>query len=123
MKILVPTAGPEPAKMNALRIVKIAKKFNAEIIVVHIKDQGETMGEETALDIFSKVAKKEKVPHVVVPTVGEISSTIIDQAKAHKADMIIMGATEGRGVASWIVDKIMANSDAPVLILPWTKLE
>ncbi|MBN1389995.1 MAG: universal stress protein [Candidatus Thermoplasmatota archaeon] len=123
MKILVPTAGPEPAKANALRIVRIAKKFNAEIIVVNIRDQGEDWGGDRALEIFSKVAKEEKVQNKVVPVVGEISSSIIEQARSNEADLIIMGATEGRGVASWVVDRIMMNTDAPVLILPWTKLD
>jgi nucleotide-binding universal stress UspA family protein len=123
MKILVPTAGPEPARMNALRIVKIAKSFNAEIVVVHIRDQGESREGDMALEIFSKVATEEKLPHKLIPAIGEISSTIIGQAKFHEVDLIIMGATEGRGVAGWIVDRIMANTDAPVLILPWTKVD
>lgn len=123
MKILVPTAGPEPARMNALRIVRIAKRFNAEIIVVHIRDQGESREGDIALEIFSKVATEEKVNHKLIPAIGEISSTIIGQAKFHEVDLIIMGATEGRGVAGWIMDRIMSNTDAPVLILPWSKVD
>lgn len=109
--------------MNAFRIVRIAKKFDASIVVVHIRDQGETREGDVALEIFSKIADEEGVRYKLVPAVGEISSTIIGQAKFHEVDLIIMGATEGRGVASWIVDRIMSNLDVPVLILPWTKLE
>jgi nucleotide-binding universal stress UspA family protein len=121
VKILVPTAGPEPARRNADRIVNIAKNFNAELIIVHIRDQGEERGEgDQAFDIFSKAAISKGVQHKMVPAIGEISSTIIGQAKFHDADIILMGATEGRGVAGWIMDRIMSSVDIPVLILPWT---
>lgn len=123
MKILIPTAGPEPANINALRIIKIAKKFNASVVVVHIRDQGESREGDAALEIFSKIAEDESVKYTLIPAIGEISSTIIGQAKFHEVDAIIMGATEGRGVAGWIVDRIMSNLDIPVLILPWTKKE
>jgi nucleotide-binding universal stress UspA family protein len=123
VRILVPTAGPEPARLNAVRITRIAKKFDAEIVVVHIRDQGESREGDLALEIFSKVATEEKVKHKLIPAIGEISSTIIGQAKFNEVDMIIMGATEGRGVAGWIVDRIMSNVDVPVLILPWSKVE
>ena len=120
-KILVPTAGPEPARKNAKEIVKFAKKFDSEIIVVHIRDQGESREGDMALDIFDKIAREEGVEHQLVPAIGEISSTIIGQAKYHDVDLIIMGATEGRGVAGWIMDRIMSNVEMPVLILPWSK--
>ncbi len=121
VKILVPTAGPEPARRNAKRIINIARNFNARLIVVHIRDQGEARGEgDQALDIFSRLAIEAGVDHELVPAIGEISSTIIGQAKFHEVDLIIMGATEGRGVAGWIMDRIMSNVDIPVLILPWT---
>jgi nucleotide-binding universal stress UspA family protein len=101
--------------------VKIAKNFSAKLIVVHIRDQGEARGEgDQALDIFSRLAIDNGVEHELVPAIGEISSTIIGQAKFHEADLIIMGATEGRGVAGWIMDRIMSNVDIPVLILPWS---
>jgi len=121
VSILVPTAGPVPAKMNAERIVDIAKRFDARVVVVHISDQGEsTEGGELALEHFGKAAKKAGVDLETVQVVGEISSMIIEQAKYHEADLILMGATEGRGVARWIMDKVMSNVDTPILILPWT---
>lgn len=123
MKFLIPTAGPEPAKINALRIVRIAKKFNASIIVVHIRDPGEAREGDIALEIFSKIAEDEGVEYKLIPAVGEVSSTIIGQAKFHDVDIILMGATEGRGVAGWIVDRLMSNLEIPVLILPWTLKE
>ena len=72
-----------------------------------------------ALDIFDKLCIEYNVKHKLVPAIGEISSTIIGQAKFHEADLIVLGATEGRGVANWVMDRIMSNINIPVLILPW----
>ncbi|MDG6224399.1 MAG: universal stress protein [Candidatus Thermoplasmatota archaeon] len=121
--ILVPSSGAYAARANAKNIMKLAKKFEARIVVVHIRDQGESREGDLALEIFDKIAREEKVEHTLVPAVGEISSTIIGQAKYHGADIIVMGATEGRGVAGWILDRILMNTDVPVLILPWLNRE
>ena len=121
--ILVPTSGAYAAKANARNIMKLARRFDARIVVVHIRDQGESREGDLALDIFDKIARQEGVEHSLVPAVGEISSTIIGQAKFHEADIIVMGATEGRGVAGWILDRILMNTDIPVLILPWLSRE
>jgi nucleotide-binding universal stress UspA family protein len=121
--ILIPTSGPVPARANAQAIMKLAKRFSARIVIVHIRDQGESRDGDAALDIFDKVAREHGIEHVLVPAIGEISSTIIGQAKYHDADLIVMGATEGRGVAGWIVDRILTNTEIPVLILPWIKSE
>lgn len=121
--ILVPTSGAYAAKANARNIMKLARRFDARIVVVHIRDQGESREGDLALDIFDKIARQEGVEHTLVPAVGEISSTIIGQAKFHEADIIVMGATEGRGVAGWILDRILMNTDIPVLILPWLSRE
>jgi len=118
-RILVPTAGPEPARRNANTIIRIAKRFDAELIIVHIRDQGESREGDLALDIFDKISIENDVKHKLVPAIGEISSTIIGQAKYHDVDLIILGATEGRGVAGWVMDRIMSNIDVPVLIIPW----
>jgi nucleotide-binding universal stress UspA family protein len=122
--ILVPTSGSVPARANARAIMNLAIHFSARIVIVHIRDQGEsTRDGDEALDIFDKVAREQNVEHVLVPAVGEISSTIIGQAKYHGADLIVMGATEGHGVANWIVDRILTNTEIPVLILPWIRGE
>ena len=119
VKILVPTSGPEPAKKSGKKIMKLAKKFDAELVIVHIRDQGESREGDMALDIFDKLCIEYNVKHKLVPAIGEISSTIIGQAKFHEVDIIILGATEGRGVANWVMDRIMSNINIPVLILPW----
>ncbi len=57
MKLLVPTAGPEPAKERAEYISRLACSLEAEMVVLHIvKNNNEEAGEEAfkIFKIFSK---------------------------------------------------------------------
>jgi nucleotide-binding universal stress UspA family protein len=59
------------------------------------------------------------MPIRLKPAIGEISQTIIEIAKFEEVNLIVMGATEGRNVAAWIIDKIKNQTDIPVVIIPW----
>ena len=109
LKIMVPTSGPVPAQENAEYVLKIAKRLNAEVIVVHIRDKGESREGDLALSIYDKFSKNVGVNVRLVPAIGEVSQTIIEMAKFEDVDLIIMGATEGRNVAGWIIDKISSQ--------------
>jgi nucleotide-binding universal stress UspA family protein len=119
LKIMVPTSGAVPAQENAEYVLKIAKKMNATVLVVHIRDKGESREGDLALDIYDKIAKDVGVNVRLIPAIGEVSQTIIELAKFEDVDLIIMGATEGRNVAGWIIDKIINKTDIPVVIIPW----
>lgn len=119
LKIMVPTSGPVPAKENAEYILKIAKKLKAEVLVVHIRDKGESREGDLALDIYDKISKEVGAKVRLIPAIGEVSQTIIEMAKFEDVDLIILGATEGRNVAGWIIDKIINKTDIPVVIIPW----
>jgi nucleotide-binding universal stress UspA family protein len=71
------------------------------------------------LDIYDKYSKELGVKVRLKPAIGEVSQTIIEIARFEEVDLIIMGATEGRNVASWIIDKIIKKTDIPVVIIPW----
>lgn len=119
-KMMVPTAGPFPAKQNARYILGMAKRLRADVLVIHIRDKGESReGGDAALDIFHRTAEDMGMTVETVPAMGEIAQTIIELAKFHEVDVIVMGATKGRAVASWIIDKILANTDIPVVVIPW----
>ena len=119
LKIMVPTSGPVPAQENAEYILNIAKKLHANVIIVHIRDKGESREGDLALDIYDKYSKQLDVPVRLIPAIGEVSQTIIEIAKFEDVDLIIMGATEGRNVATWIIDKIINKTDIPVVLIPW----
>jgi nucleotide-binding universal stress UspA family protein len=119
LKLMVLTSGPVPAEQNARYILKMARNLRAEVLVVHVRDKGESREGDLALDIFDKVGKELGVKVTLKPAIGEISQTIIEIAKFEEINMIVMGATEGRNVATWIIDKITANTDIPVVLIPW----
>ena len=118
--MMVPTAGPFPAKQNARYILGMAKRLRAQVLVVHIRDKGESReGGDVALDIFNRTAEDMGITIETIPAMGEIAQTIIELAKFHDVDVIVLGATKGRAVASWVIDKILANTDISVVVIPW----
>jgi nucleotide-binding universal stress UspA family protein len=119
LKIMVTTSGAVPALENAEYILNIVKKLHAEALIVHIRDKGESREGDLALDIFDRISKEVDVRIRLKPAIGEVSQTIIEIAKFEDIDLIIMGATEGRNVATWIIDKIIKKTDIPVVIIPW----
>jgi nucleotide-binding universal stress UspA family protein len=119
LKIMVPTSGPVPAEQNARYILKMARNLHAEVLVVHVRDEGEDREGDLALDIFDKVSKEIGVKVELKPAIGEASRTLIEIAKLEEVDLIVMGATKGRNVATWMIDKIKEETDIPVVIIPW----
>jgi nucleotide-binding universal stress UspA family protein len=119
-KMMVPTAGPFSAHRNARYIMKMAQKLRADVIVVHIRDKGESrVGGDEALDIFNEEARMLGLTIEKIPALGEISQTIIELARFHEVDLIVMGATQGRSVSRWIIDTIINKTDIPVVLIPW----
>jgi nucleotide-binding universal stress UspA family protein len=119
MKILVPTAGPVPAAEKANYIVEIANKLKADIIVLHILDLAEESEGQKALAIFEDLAGEAGVKVKTILKEGNVVPTIVDTAEDEKANLIIMGATEGRIVADWIVTDVLEKSNVPVVIIPY----
>lgn len=120
MKLLVPTAGPEPARERADYILNIAKNFGATLDVLHIAEEGEdqTTGKE-ALKIFEDTGKKHDVQVTTHLKEGNVVKTISEFAESQKVDLIVMGASEGRIVAQWIVTDVIERSKIPVVIIPY----
>ena len=118
MKILVPTSGVVPAKENADYILDIAKRLNAEVSVIHILDLGEEARGEEALSVFSELGDKKGVNVTTNLKEGNVVPTIVDFAETEEAGLIVMGATEGRIVAEWIVTDVIDKTKIPVVIIP-----
>ena len=120
MKFLVPTAGPEPAKERADYILTIAKNFGAELAVLHIAEEGENQetGKE-ALKIFEEAGTKADIQVKTHFKEGNVVKTLSEFAESENVDMIIMGASEGRIVAQWIVTDVIERTKIPVVIIPY----
>ena len=119
MKILVPTAGPVPAAEKANYIMEIAKKLNAEVTVLHILDLAETSDGEKAMKIFEDLGAEFGVNVKTMMKEGNVVPSIVDTAEDEKVNLIIMGASEGRIVADWIVTQVLEKSNVPVVIVPY----
>jgi nucleotide-binding universal stress UspA family protein len=118
MKILIPTAGPEPAREKAEYVAKLASSLEAEMIVLHIvQNNNEKPGKE-AFKIFENQCKKDKIKLKTVIKDGEVVPAISKVADEEKADLIVMGASEGRVVEKWLAADILERTKVPVVIIP-----
>ncbi|UCH88551.1 MAG: universal stress protein [Thermoplasmata archaeon] len=118
MKILVPTSGIVPAQEKAEYILDIAKRLKADVTVIHILDLGEGSEGEEALTFFSELGAKKDVKVTTYLKEGNVVPTIVDFAESENASMIVMGASEGRIVAEWIVTDVIDKTKIPVVIIP-----
>jgi nucleotide-binding universal stress UspA family protein len=118
MRLLVPTAGPIPAREKAEYVSKLACSLEAELIVLHIaKNDDETLGQE-AFKIFENQCNKENIQLKTIIEHGEIVPTISKIAESENADLIVMGASEEKIVAKWLAADIMERSKVPIVIIP-----
>lgn len=119
MKILVPTAGPVPAKEKADYIVNIAKGLRAELMVMHIlKEEEPAKSAEEAFDPFFRAGQKAQVNMTKLLKKGDVVYSIVECAEKESADLIIMGASPGKVVAEWISADVMNKTRIPVVVIP-----
>jgi nucleotide-binding universal stress UspA family protein len=118
MKLLIPTAGPVPAKEKAEYVSKLACSLDAELLILHIvQNDDETPGLE-AFKIFEKQCKKDDIDFKTKIEHGEIVHTISKVAEKEEVDLIVMGASAGNIVGKWLVADIMERSKVPIVIIP-----
>lgn len=118
MKLLIPTAGPVPAREKAEYVSKLACSLEAELLVLHIvQNNDETPGLE-AFKIFNNQCNKDSVKLNTIIESGEIVPTISKVAESENVDLIVMGASEGKIVAKWLAADIMERSKIPIVIIP-----
>jgi len=119
VKILVPTAGPLPAKENAEYIANIAKRLGAELTALHVlKEEEQAEKGEEALNLFSEAGQNVQVNVTKILKKGEIVSIIIEAAEEESADLIVMGASRGKVLAEWLSADVMTKTTIPVVVIP-----
>jgi len=123
VKIIVPSTGPAPDQRTADYVINIAKRLNAQLIVLLILSEKETEAEgEQSLRLFVENGKREKVPIKIIITGGDIASVIIETAQEKSVDLIILGVSRGEIVAEWMNAKASKRTDIPVLLIPkWVR--
>jgi len=119
MKIIVPTAGSGVDQRTADYVINIAKRLNAELVVLSVlsENEKEAVGEQS-LGLFIENGKEKKVPVIGILGRGDIASVIIEVAEENSVDLIILGVSRGEIVAEWLNSKAMEKTDIPVLIIP-----
>jgi len=119
MKIIVPTAGSGVDQRTADYVINIAKRLNAELVVLRVlsENEKEAVGEQS-LGLFIENGKEKKVPVIGILGRGDIASVIIEVAEENSVDLIILGVSRGEIVAEWLNSKAMEKTDIPVLIIP-----
>ena len=123
MKIIIPSAGPVPDQRTADYVINIAKRLNAQLVVLRILSEKETEAEgEQSLRLFVENGKEEKVPVNGILRRGNIVSVIIETAQEKSVDLIILGVSRGEIVAEWLNAKAIERTDIPVLLIPkWVR--
>ena len=123
MKIIVPCAGSVPDQRTADYVINIAKRLNAQLVVLRILSEKETEVEgEQSLRLFVENGKRKKVPVNINLMQGDIVSVIIETAQEKSVDLIILGVSRGEIVAEWMNAKAMERTDIPVLLIPkWVR--
>lgn len=137
-KILVPTDGSEPSMRAAEFAIKLAKKFNAEIITVYVIDRlimeevskvhekQELEDEikrkaERSLNYVVKSAEIEGLKASPILLEGQPYDQIIRQAETSGVDIIVMGTTGRRGMERILIgsvaERVIEYAPCPVLVV------
>lgn len=140
-KILVPTDFSEQAE-NALKVAAhLAKKYNAEIYLLHMielpTDMSNPVGETRTQDLpealfFMKLAKKKFTEVLSAPYLtglkvhdtvefNQAFDGIMDTSKKHGCDFIVMGSQGATGFKEMFIgsntEKVVRTSEIPVLVI------
>lgn len=137
-KILVPTDGSEPSMRAAEFAIKLAKKFNSEIITVYVIDRlimeevskvhekQELEDEikrkaERSLNYVVKSAEIEGLKATPILLEGQPYDQIIRQAEISSVDIIVMGTTGRRGMERILIgsvaERVIEYAPCPVLVV------
>ena len=119
MRILIPTAGEEAASEIAEYVMEVAKRMAADVTVLHILRDGETVedGIQSCL-VFSNAANDVGVKISSRTGSGDVVKSILKVASEEQTDLILMGASRGSLVENWLSADVMGKGNVPVLVVP-----
>jgi nucleotide-binding universal stress UspA family protein len=138
-KILVPLDGSELAKKALDHAEKLAKTFDAEIILFQVvpfmpiygspelvtplivDEKQKEAAEKYLADLAEDIKKRGLKVSTMVKTGQQVAVEIIDFAKETRADLIVM-CTHGRsGITRWVLGsvahKVLTRAETPILLI------
>jgi nucleotide-binding universal stress UspA family protein len=139
-KILVPLDGSELARKALDHAEKLAKTFNAEIILFQVvpflpiygspelvtplivDEKQRESAEKYLINLAEELKKRGLKVTAMVRTGQQVAVEIIDFAKETGVDLIVM-CTHGRsGITRWVLGsvthKVLTRTETPILLLP-----
>ena len=123
-KILVPTSGYLAAKERGDYIVDVAKRFGADILVVHVRDPKYLIATSkesegwAALKFFEDKGKEMGVSVESFYESGDLVEVLKGFAVEKQVDLILVGASANRLIAEWVTFELMCDCDIPILVVP-----
>ena len=137
-KILIATDGSIPSTRAAEFAVKIAKKFDSEIIAIYVIDrvildeiskihERHELEEEIrkkaerCLNYIVGLAEREGLKATSIIVEGQPHDQIVRHAESMKVDMIVMGSRGRRGMDRILIgsvaERVIEYAPCPVLVL------
>lgn len=145
-RILIPTDFSEHSEKAALLAIDMAKRYQAEVRVLHIIDvQPITMygavpvwsveeiepqllevAKKSMVDLVEKLQRelgnKQKITSNVISTTSSVAQAVCDDAKENHMDAIII-ATHGRTglnrlLIGSVAEQVVRHADCPVVVVP-----
>ena len=137
-KIIIPVDFSEHSEYALKTAAKLAKKHNAELLVLHMLEMSDIMLSasdglqnqkaafflQVAEQKFEEFLKKEYLKDVKVTSIikhFKVFSEVNDVALKHDADLIVMGSHGSSGIAEFFVgsntERVVRNANIPVLVV------
>lgn len=137
-RILVCTDGSRASLEAARQAIDLARRWRSELRAVYVIEHADLDGEadadvvarlrESGRAILERIATMAAAQGVRVDGVlleGVVFDVILEDARAWKADLIVMGRTgrtgPGRALLGSEAERVLEFSDRPVLIVPTTE--
>jgi nucleotide-binding universal stress UspA family protein len=138
-KILVPLDGSELAKKALDQAEKLAKTFDAEIVLLQVvpfmpiygspelvtplivDEKQKESAERYLRNLAEELKKRDLKVTTMVRTGQQVAVEIIDFAKESRVDLIVM-CTHGRsGITRWVLGsvahKVLTRAETPILLI------
>lgn len=138
-KILVPLDGSELAKKALDQAEKLAKTFDAEIVLFQVvpympiygspelvtplivDEKQKEAAEKYLFDLAEDLKKKGFKVTPMVKTGQQVALEIIDFAKESGADLIVMSTSGRSGITRWVLGsvahKVLTRAETPILLI------
>ena len=119
-RILVAVDDAPPGLAAARLAIELAKGWHAEIVAVFVREDGPTGA--ALLGHVEAMARDALVALVALEVEGQPFEVVLDEARRHDVDLIVMGRSDRRRPGTPYVgtqtEHVLEFTDRPVLVVP-----